>query len=268
MPPQPLVERALAAAIVVLLTVAGVVALAGGRGRELALGVERAAAAGEAPAPVTDEVTRRTTAGPATRTDVLGSTVTAPAPAPAEAGPATTAVTTAPVVTVAPTTQPAPTTTAAPAPTAPPATAAPPATTSPPTTTAATTPAGSTRDGACESSMLGWMNDARSQVGRGPLAEDEAIQHVSLDWSSHMASTGELAHNPRFSDQIFAARAEATTAGEVVGWSGESARAVFDEFMRSSLHRDTIRQPAFRHATVGCVRDGGGRLWVTADFWG
>ncbi|HEU5083311.1 MAG TPA: CAP domain-containing protein [Acidimicrobiales bacterium] len=268
MPPQPLVERALAAAIVVLLTVAGVVALAGGRGGELALGVERAAAAAPAvPAVPVDEVPRRSTRGGAARADVLASTVTAPTPAP-DVAPTTTVLASAPVVTAAPTTQPAPTTTPAPAPTSPPATSAPPPATSPPATTAATTPAGTTRDGACESSMLGWMNEARSQVGRAPLAEDEAIQHVSLDWSSHMASTGELAHNPRFSDQIFAVRAEATTAGEVVGWSSESARAVFDEFMRSSLHRDTIRQPAFRHATVGCVRDAGGRLWVTADFWG
>jgi len=269
MPPQPLVERALAAAIVVLLTVAGVVALAGGGARELALGIERAAATtSRAPAEGAAERLVHTAPGGDVDhgADVLASTVTAPTaltlPA---AAPATTVVAATPVVehAAATTAHPVPTTAA-------PATTAVPPPTSPPTTAAPTTqaPAGTTRDASCESSMLGWMNEARSQAGRGALAEDEAIQHVSLDWSGHMASTGELAHNPRFSDQIFAVRPEATTAGEVVGWSGESARAVFDEFMRSTLHRDTIRQPAFRYATVGCVRDAGGRLWVTADFWG
>lgn len=272
MPPQPPVQRALAAAIVVLLTVAGVVALTGGRGGELALGIEPVAAGRPArPLVAGGELARAIDV--ADGTDVLASTVAAPASG-APAVPATTVVTAAPVVehAAASTTQPVPTTTADPPPTSPPPTSpqptSPPATSPPTTAAAAPTPAGATRDGACESSMLGWMNEARSQAGRGQLAEDEAIQHVSLDWSSHMAGTGELAHNPRFSDQIFAVRAEATTAGEVVGWSGGSARAVFDEFMRSSLHRDTIRQTAFRHATVGCVRDAGGRLWVTANFWG
>ncbi len=274
MPPQPLVERALAGAIVVLLTVGGAAA-ARGQYTDLAVGTERATPTAAVLVRAASE--RAGTAGGSEfGAEVLASAVTVPADEATEsAAPDTTVATssTTTTITAAPaTTTTAPSTTAAPAPTttsSTTSTTAPPPTTSPPSTTAAPpAPAGTTRDAGCESSMLDWMNQARAGAGRGAVAEDEAVQHVSLDWSNHMATTGELAHNPHYSDQIFADRPEARTAGEVVGWSSSSARAVFDEFMRSSIHRGIILEPAFRYATVACVWDAGGRVWVTADFWG
>ena len=275
MPPQPLVERALAGAIVVLLTVAGA-AVARGQYTDLAVGTERATPT--APPVLVRAASDRPGAGGGVDfgAEVLASEVTVPVDAAADsAAPATTTSTISPVVVSSTSTTAAPTTTttAAPAPTttSPTTSTTSPSPTSPPGTAAPTTtqaPAGTTRDTGCESSMLDWMNQARAGAGRGAVAEDEAVQHVSLDWSNHMAATGELAHNPHYSDQIFAARPEAQTAGEVVGWSSGSARDVFDEFMRSSIHRGIILGPAFRYATVGCVWDAGGRIWVTADFWG
>lgn len=252
MPHSLLPARALSAAIVVLLTVGGIVAITGTAHAE-ELAIERAGivtgVAGLASGPATESPspTTTTTAVPATpTTTTLAVTSTTAAPTPT-------------------TSAPAPASTTAPPTSAPPTTA--PATTAPPTTTAPA-PASGTRDTACESSMLGWMNDTRADAGLHALTRDGAIQHVSLDWSDEMARTGQLAHNPRYSDQIFAVRAEARTAGEIVGWSTTSARAVYDEFLRSPSHRDRILTRAFAHTTVGCVRDQADRVWVTVNFWG
>ena len=124
------------------------------------------------------------------------------------------------------------------------------------------------RDAGCESAMLRWMNETRAGAGRHALAWDGAILHVAVDWSDDMAARGELAHNPRYGDQVFAARSEAVTAAENVGWGSGSDRAVYDEFLRSPSHRDKILSGSLTHTAVGCVRDGAGELWVTVNFWG
>lgn len=125
-----------------------------------------------------------------------------------------------------------------------------------------------TRDAECESSMLRWMNETRSAAGRALLAWDDAILHVAADWSQDMAARSRLAHNPTYGDRVFAARAEAMTAAENVGWGRGTARAVYDEFLRSSTHKDKILSGALTHTAVACVRDGAGEVWVTANFWG
>lgn len=116
--------------------------------------------------------------------------------------------------------------------------------------------------------MLRWMNESRAGAGRSVLAWDDAILHVPVDWSHDMAARGQLAHNPGYGDRVFAARAEAMTAAENVGWGTGPAREVYDEFLRSPTHKDKILSGALTHAAVGCVRDGAGELWVTVNFWG
>jgi uncharacterized protein YkwD len=192
---------------------------------------------------------------------------------------------TEPAVPLAPEPVPAPEPLPAPAepvatPAPPPAPAEPPAS-APPTPVTAPAPAPAperapapapartgTRDAACEASMLRWMNETRTGAGRHALAWDDAILHVAVDWSHGMAERGQLAHNPRYGDQVFAARAQAMTAAENVGWGSGSDRAVYDEFLRSPSHADKILSGALTHTAVGCVRDDAGELWVTVNFWG
>lgn len=174
-----------------------------------------------------------------------------------------------PVSEPAPAPAPAPAPSPAPAPgepaTAQPAPAQP--TSAPPPAQPAASRVG-TRDAACESSMHGWMNDTRAAAGRAALAWDDAILHVAVDWSHGMAERTTLAHNPRYGDQVFAARAEAMTAAENVGWGAGTARAIYDEFLRSPSHKDKILSDALTRTAVGCVRDEAGELWVTVNFWG
>jgi uncharacterized protein YkwD len=221
LPVPPLLVRALAAAIVVQLSVAGVVVAAGGPGTHLAsAGVERAEILATAVVAERDVLA----------TSGIGDPVPLEAPAPA--------------------------------PSAPPATEPP-----PPPPSAQPRTSGGPRDAACEKSMLQWMNEARAGAGAATLVDDAVVDHVAHDWSTHLAASGQLAHNPRYADQVFAARPQAMTAGEVVG-RGHDARAIFDEFLRSPTHRDAILRRAFTHGTVGCGRDAGGQAWVTANFWG
>lgn len=200
------------------------------------LGTEVAAAPGPSPEPAAAPAPAAPTSPEGPEPEPAGSPAP-PAPAPASA-PA-----------------PAPTPAAAPAPAQP----------APAESTAAHV---GTRDRDCESSMLRWMNESRAAAGRPVLAWDDAILHVAVDWSHHMAAEDDLAHNPRYGDQVFAARAEAVTAAENVGWGNDSARGVYEEFLRSPTHKDKILSTALSHAAVGCVRDGAGEVWVTVDFWG
>jgi uncharacterized protein YkwD len=263
-PVPTLLERALAATIVVQLSIAGVVVAAGGPGATVAHAVERAeilptveladrevlAAAGAAdavplevggPAPTAEEPVEALVPEPAAPP--------APPPPPAPAPPSTVAEPPPPAPEPVPEPAPAP----APAPSPSPAPASPP-------------PSGP-RDATCEASMLQWMNEARAGSGTSALVDDGAIDHVAHRWSTHLAGSGQLAHNPRYADEVFAARPQAMTAGEVVG-RGHDERGIFEEFLRSPSHRDAILRRAFTHGTVGCVRDAGGQAWVTANFWG
>lgn len=177
----------------------------------------------------------------------------APEPAPVPSSPAAPAAAPAPAPAPAPPPAPAPEADPAPEPDPAPA---------------ASSDRVGTRDGACESSMLRWMNETRASAGRHALAWDDAILHVAVDWSHDMAGRGALEHNPRYGDRVFAARPEAMTAAENVGWGAGSARDVYDEFLRSPTHEDKILSGALTHAAVACVRDGAGEIWVTVDFWG
>jgi uncharacterized protein YkwD len=260
MPTSPLVARVLAAAIALQLSLAGLVAIAGGPGVEAAA-MERAEILPTAGYAEREVLVATGSAEPIELAAGAASTVPqVPATAPPPTAPPTTAV---PTTTVPP---PAPEP-AQPAPTALPSLAPARAPAPAPAPSSQTTSGGSWRDGACETSMLQWMNDARAAGGRARVADDPVIDHVAFRWSDHLALAGQLAHNPGYSAEVFAARPEAMTVGEVVG-RGFEPRSVFDEFMRSPAHRDVILGAAFTRATVGCVRDAGGQSWVVANFWG
>lgn len=268
MPTSPLLSRALVAAIALQLSVAGLVVVAGGPGAEAAAALERAEVLPTVGLverdvlPAADSGTPIELGGPPAPVPPTPGPVL-PAPQVTPPGPEAEMRAATPPVPPAPDPAPVPATTPGPAPAPVPAQAAAPA----PAPSVLTTAAGSWRDQACETSMLEWMNEARAASGRASAVDDPVIDHVAFRWSDHLAASGELAHNPTYSDEVFAARPEAMTAGEVVG-RGLEARPIFDEFMRSVIHRDVIVGGSFARATVGCVRDAGGQLWVVANFWG
>ena len=83
-----------------------------------------------------------------------------------------------------------------------------------------------------------------------------------------MVRRQQLAHNPNYGSQVFAARPQATRASENVGRTMGSVAALFAEFMDSPSHRATILDGRLTHATTACTVDGNGQLWVAVNFWG
>lgn len=262
---EPMLRRALAAVVAVVAS-AGVVSagVVASPGWSQAAPLERAEVVHS---PDAHRVVTYAAADPdpSAAAELADAPVPAPAPEPAPAPPVPEPAppTAAPVPAPAP--APAPLLAAASTPAPGPA-AAQPAPVPPPRQPAASRYG--TRDAECEAAMHGWMNDTRAASGRQALTWDDSILHVAVDWSHGMAERSQLAHNPDYGDEVFAARAEAMTAAENVGWGGDSARAVYDEFLRSPTHEDKILSGVLTHTAVGCVRDGAGELWVTVNFWG
>ncbi len=121
---------------------------------------------------------------------------------------------------------------------------------------------------ACERDLLDRMNEARASRGTAALVADGRIMPISRRWSDELADRQDLAHNPDYANQVFAARPEAVRAGENVGRTHGTNEGLFDAFMASDGHRRAILEPGHTHAGVGCTVDGGGQLWVTVNFWG
>lgn len=112
------------------------------------------------------------------------------------------------------------------------------------------------------------MNSLRSSEGVAALTTDGGIAHIPLNWSTSMARRKELAHNPDYASQIRAARPQARSFGENVGYSSQGARAVFDGMVASPSHRAAMVNGGYTQAATGCAVDNQGKVWVTVNFWG
>ena len=112
-----------------------------------------------------------------------------------------------------------------------------------------------------ESSLLSLTNADRARAGLAPLQSSSTLVAVARSWSDHMASTGQLAHNPAL-------------ARSVAGWSslGENVAMAYSSsqteslFMASAGHRANILQRNFNRVGIGVTRAANGAYWVTVDF--
>ncbi len=104
------------------------------------------------------------------------------------------------------------------------------------------------------------INAARRSAGRAPLSTSGALASVARSWAASMASSGQLAHNPRLGSQVTGWRALAENVGV-----GSSTTSIHQAFMASSAHRANILSSRFTQVGVG-VATGGGRMWVVEVF--
>ena len=109
--------------------------------------------------------------------------------------------------------------------------------------------------------VLDATNAARKRAGLAPLRGMSGLHSVAQKWTSKLAASGELAHNPSYADQIPAGW---TRAAENVAYGYEPDRVV-DAWMDSSGHRANILGD-HTHLGVGFVRDAQGRAWYTQNF--
>ncbi len=105
------------------------------------------------------------------------------------------------------------------------------------------------------------INQARQQSGLKPLVRDARMDAVAQAWTSRMASSGTLSHNPSYSTQIPAGW---TRAGENVGYN-YSDSALHTALMNSAGHRANILG-SYTSVGIGWVKDSGGRIWATQVF--
>lgn len=241
-------SRRTAVSLLSVLSLGSVVLLAG-------CGVEDRAAAGEIASP---SVSASPTSSPAPTPTSSPEPSPSPSPdpttaAPADPGPA--AETPAPAAAVA-TPRPA---VAAPAPVEAPEPLPAPA------PAPAVQPSGSPSTGGAQA-LFTSLNAARSAAGLTPLAYSAALESVASGWTSSMAASGVLAHNPSYSAQI---PAGALTFGENVGYAGgfaDDAATIHAGWMDSAGHRENILRGGFTQVGIGYVVAADGTAWATQVF--
>lgn len=130
-------------------------------------------------------------------------------------------------------------------------------------------PAEASRSTQLEQELTQLLNQARSSNGLAPLTVKSDLTTVAVNWSSHMGSTGNLAHNPNYSSQICCWQRVAENVGMASVSSVDDpkrlAKRLHDGFMASSGHRANILSPHFTEVGVGGVITDNG-AFVTQNF--
>jgi hypothetical protein len=111
-----------------------------------------------------------------------------------------------------------------------------------------------------EAQFFAAINAVRATHGVAPLAPDGQLISIARAWSSHMASTNTLAHNPSLSSQV----SNWQRVGENVGM-GATVASIEAAFEASPHHFENMVNPAYQYLGVGVV-EFNGTIWVTEDY--
>jgi hypothetical protein len=115
-----------------------------------------------------------------------------------------------------------------------------------------------------ELAFLTKLNAERSSRGLAKLTWDSKLAPTSRSWSSHMASRGQLSHDPNLAQVASRVEPNWRAVGENVG-VGYSVSSLHSAFMASSGHRANILKPGYNRVGIGVVHSGG-KIWVTVRF--
>lgn len=124
-----------------------------------------------------------------------------------------------------------------------------------------------TSSSAFTSRLVTLVNEARAQHGLRSLSVAGGTSSVAASWSSHMASSSTLAHNPNLQSQLESHGSPSwTTYGENVGEGPtSSADKLFTAYMNSPEHRANILDSGYRYIGIATVFSGS-VAWNTMDF--
>jgi uncharacterized protein YkwD len=117
------------------------------------------------------------------------------------------------------------------------------------------------------SRLVTLVNEARSQHGLRPLTVASGTTVVASGWTSHMATSNTLAHNPNLQSQLESHGSRSwTTYGENVGEGpASSADKLFTAYMNSPEHKANILGSGYRYVGIATVFSGS-LAWNTMDF--
>ena len=109
-----------------------------------------------------------------------------------------------------------------------------------------------------ESSVIGWINAARTSRGLAPLRYDSKLTSLAGYRAGRMASTNTMSHTiaGNLGSQLNSYNVNWYRYGEDIGWStaswpSTSAKAIFNAWMNSSGHRALILSSRFNYIGVG-----------------
>lgn len=117
--------------------------------------------------------------------------------------------------------------------------------------------------GSEELEFLMRLNDLRVSRSLPPLAWSDAMASQARTWSSSLAKTGILAHDPNWRNETAAAIPDWITAGENVGRGGD-AQSIHNAFVASPAHLANMVGD-YGRVGIGVVRQAGS-IWVTVRF--
>jgi uncharacterized protein YkwD len=112
--------------------------------------------------------------------------------------------------------------------------------------------------------LLDLVNRTRQQHGLAPLRLNPQLSEWNRLHSLEMARHDKLFHTTDLGS--FVRRFGATTWGENIGYANTLAQ-ITQLWMASPVHRAHMLDPAFDHAGIGVVSDGGW-FWVTMNMYG
>ena len=125
-----------------------------------------------------------------------------------------------------------------------------------------------------ESSVIGWINAARSARGLVPLRYDSKLASISGYRAGRMASTNTMSHTVggNLASQLNSYNVNWYRYGEDIGWStatwpSTSAKSIFNAWMNSSAHRALILSSRFNYIGVGLAyRSSNHKTFASAVF--
>jgi uncharacterized protein YkwD len=125
-----------------------------------------------------------------------------------------------------------------------------------------------------ESSVIGWINAARSARGLVPLRIDAKLASISGTRASRMAARNVMSHSVggNLTSQLNSYNVRWYRYGETIGWStaswpSSSAKAIFNAWMHSPPHRALLLSNRFNYVGVGLAsRDSGRKTFGSAVF--
>lgn len=119
-----------------------------------------------------------------------------------------------------------------------------------------------------ETEIFQIINEERADRGLPALFNDEALATIALDWSKHLAETGDLTHGD-FEVRIASIGYLQYECGEIIGmyggWSQRLGREFVDMWLESQGHRQIMLTPSGGYMGVG-VSKGDEGFFAVVDF--
>jgi uncharacterized protein YkwD len=128
-------------------------------------------------------------------------------------------------------------------------------------TAASTAASTSVATSTVESQLLSLTNSARVHAGWPALTSSSALVAVARSWSSHMAATRQLTHDPSLATRVAGWSSLAENIAQAA--SAAQAQALF---VGSPDHRANLLDAHFNRVGIGVARAADGSLWFTVDF--